>query len=70
MARQEKSEHNTGKRRSRYAQKCAGPRMYGPGCGANKLTPERMRTIRTEQGTLRPGTYYATTVEMGIEDGK
>jgi len=41
---------------SKYAKKVkARNQMYGPGCCAHKLTPERMRAIRQENGTLRPG---------------
>jgi hypothetical protein len=56
------------KKQSAYAAKRdSGNQMYGPGCGANKLTPERLRAIRTQAGTLRPGTYYVTAVEQEVK---
>jgi hypothetical protein len=40
-------------RESKYAKKVKeGKQMYGPGCCAHKLTPERMRSIRIANGTL------------------
>jgi len=43
-------------RKSKYRAKLdKGDLMYGPGCCAHTLTPERMWSIRTARGTTRPG---------------
>lgn len=46
----------SGQKKSKYREKVeSGKQMYGPGCCAHKLTPERMRSIRAQHGTTQPG---------------